>query len=73
MESSPYARVFEDEGRTPMLWNRDHQVSEDLSMSLFNGFDTVLNERDEKIGTYVGTWPWWCLGCLVVFSLTFFL
>jgi hypothetical protein len=49
MESSPYARVFEEEGRTPMLWNRDHGVSEDLSMSLFNGFDTVLNERDEKI------------------------
>ena len=52
MESSPYARVLEDD-RTPMLWSRVDQAGhEDLSMSLFNGFDNVLNQRDTKIGMY---------------------
>ena len=32
-----------------MLWNRDTGHVEDLSMSLFNGFDTVLNAPDLKI------------------------
>lgn len=32
-----------------MLWNRDHGHAEDLSMSMLNGFDAVLNAREEKI------------------------
>ena len=51
MESpSPYARVGDDDDtRTPMLWTQ-RQEAEDLSMSLFNGFDTVLNAPEPKIG-----------------------
>lgn len=50
MDSSPYARVQED--RIPMLRYRGERVTgqaEDLSQSLFFGFNSVLNGRDPRI------------------------
>ncbi len=47
MEDSPYARVSED--RIPMLRKERGTQAEDLSQSLFFGFNSVLNARDPRI------------------------
>ena len=47
MEESPYARVSED--RIPMLRKERGAQAEDLSQSLFFGFNSVLNARDARI------------------------
>jgi hypothetical protein len=47
MEESPYSRVSED--RIPMLRKERGAQAEDLSQSLFFGFNSVLNARDPRI------------------------